>query len=115
MRARRIWVAVSYMHARRPRPLRMCIACGPRIDACIIRRGRAHVRLHVHGEFNLLRPSRREKTVRDRDAYMRNMYIYLYIYIYIVNVNTYVNHDIVCIYIYICISCRHARTRIMFE
>ena len=82
MRARRIWVAVSYMHARRPRPLRMCIACGPRIDACIIRRGRAHVRLHVHGELTCC-GHRGERKVRDRDAYMRTIYIYIYIYTYL--------------------------------
>ena len=63
-----IWVAVSYMHARRPRPLRMCIACGPRIDACI-RRGRAHVRCTAIAA---------SQKVRDRDAYMR---IYIYIHI----------------------------------
>ena len=80
MRARRIWVAVSYMHARRPRPLRMCIACGPRIDACIIRRGRAHVRLHVHGELTCCGHRGERKQCATA---MHTCVLYIYIYTYL--------------------------------
>ena len=75
-----IWVAVSYMHARRPRPLRMCIACGPRIDACIIRRGRAHVRLHVHGELTCCGHRGERKQCATA---MHTCVLYIYIYIHI--------------------------------
>ena len=78
------WVAVSYMHARRPRPLRMCIACGPRIDACIIRRGRAHVRLHVHGELTCCgHRGERKQCATAMHTCVIYIYIYIYMYIYI--------------------------------